>query len=85
MRNKLTDSARVIFWILVVVGGLLLANREFILYNQRKEKELDDHLKRVCIVITDQQPNNTDLYDTCMDRGYEEFGSTAEDSGGFDQ
>ena len=44
------------------------------LYNQRKEKELDKHLKRICSVIEYEQPNNIDLYDSCMDRGYEEFG-----------
>lgn len=80
------QKLKVVFWILVIIGGILLANRELILYNQRKEKELDNHLKRICSVIKYEQPNNIDLYNSCMDRGYEEFGTVTEDSGGgFDQ
>ena len=74
MINKLTEKAKVVFWIIVIICGLYLINREVILYNQRKEKELDKHLKRICSVIEYEQPNNIDLYDSCMDRGYEEFG-----------
>jgi len=79
------QKLKIVFWIIVVFGGLWLVNREIVLYNQRKEKELDEHLKRICSVIEYQQPNNTALYDSCMDRGYEEFGRTNGDTGGFDQ
>jgi len=55
--------------ILVIAGGLWLLDA----WSADKQKELDNKLKNVCSVITQEQPSNIDLYDNCMDRGYEMF------------
>ena len=73
MKNKLTDSARVIFWIIVIVGGFWLAFNVEESYHQRKEEELDKRIEKTCSVIEDEQPNNTDLYDSCVYSGHREF------------
>jgi len=67
------EISRVTFWIVIVIGGIWLITIILNDLNKNKEEALDQHLERVCGVITNEQPDNINLYDRCMNTGYEEF------------
>ncbi len=69
----MTQFLKIIFWIVVIAAGIWLVDHELTLMEKNEEKELDNHLQSVCGVIQYEQPKNVDLFDSCMDAGYEEF------------
>jgi hypothetical protein len=63
----------ILFWIIVVIGGVYLLDKLLIGYEDNKQNILEEKINTACEVILDQQPTNRILYDRCREKGYDEF------------
>jgi len=68
MPESWKQPIQVIFWIAVVIGGFYLAMQYEQSATQRKWDSISKNINSTCRGILDEQPNNTDLYDTCTQR-----------------
>lgn len=62
--------------VILVIGGIVLFYWLLNAYDKNREDKIEKQVSRVCEVILLQQPENLSLYDSCWDRGIEEFSPT---------